>query len=184
VVALWPPRPGAIPQPAAGAPGVAPGSAPGGVADNAASLVLEAGEGAGRALLLADADSTVEQALAVQGGVALIKVAHHGAGSSSGALALARLRPRAAAISCGRRNPFGHPDRGALARIAASGARVFRTDREGTLWFELSERGIRSLDWRRGEPWSRTEQDPNAGGSRPLAGALAAAKRVMDRRDP
>jgi competence protein ComEC len=120
--------------------------------DNAASLVVEVGEGAGRALLLADADSTVEEALAIAPGLALLKVGHHGSGSSSGAGFLARSRPRVAVISCGRRNPFGHPDPAALARLAASGARIERTDRDGARWYALDASGIALLDWRRGVP--------------------------------
>jgi competence protein ComEC len=140
---LWPPRP-----PPAGARDTA--AAP--VSDNDAGLVLEVGSGAGRALLLADVDSTVERALVVAPGVALLKVAHHGSGSSSGATFLAALAARLAAISCGLHNAFGHPTAGALARLAAAGAEIHRTDREGALWFELSARGARRLDWRHGEP--------------------------------
>jgi competence protein ComEC len=120
--------------------------------DNAASLVLEVGEGAGRALLAADVDSVVEESLRVVPGIALLKVAHHGAGSSSGVRFVRSLGVAEALISCGRRNPFGHPHAGALQRLAAAGARVSRTDRGGAQWFELSERGARRLDWRRAVP--------------------------------
>src|SRR5207247_882262 len=78
-------------------------------ADNRAGLVLEVGEGAGRALLLADVDSTVEAALEFEPRLAVIKVAHHGSASSSGESFLARARARHALVSVGRRNAFGHP---------------------------------------------------------------------------
>jgi competence protein ComEC len=139
IVARWPPRPG---DP----------SAAGIHADNAAGLVLEAGDERGRLLLAADVDSTVEDSLAVTPGVALLKVAHHGSGSSSGALFLARLRPRTALLSVGAHNPFGHPDAGALRRLIGCGAALCRTDHEGALWFELSEEGVHRIDWRAGEP--------------------------------
>ena len=119
-------------------------------ADNGAVAVLEVGRGAGRALLTADADSAVERALEVAPGVALLKVSHHGSGSSSGANFLMRVRPGIAAISVGRNNRFGHPTAGALERLAASGAKVMRTDVNGALWFELSPMGVRVIDWRRG----------------------------------
>ena len=121
-------------------------------ADNAAGLVLEVGEGAGRVLLTADVDSTREDSLAVAPGLAVLKVAHHGSGSSSGARFLARIRPRLALISVGRHNAFGHPDRGALARLAAVGLAPLRTDQEGALWLELSASGVRRIDWRRERP--------------------------------
>jgi len=137
IVALWPPR-------------ATESSAAWIHTDNGAGLVLEAGEGLGRVLLAADVDSTVEDSLAASSGVALLKVAHHGSGSSSGARFLARIRPRIAALSCGARNPFGHPEAGALRRLEAAGAELHRTDREGALWFELSPEGARIIDWRGG----------------------------------
>jgi competence protein ComEC len=117
--------------------------------DNDASVVLELGERQGRALLLADVDSTIEALLPVDSGVAVLKVAHHGSASSSGATFLTRARPRRAAISCGRRNPFGHPAPGAMARLAAAGCTIERTDSAGALWYEADEGGVRRIDWRR-----------------------------------
>jgi competence protein ComEC len=130
--------------------------------DNSASLVLELGEGRSRALLTADADSNVEASLACAPRPAVLKAGHHGSGSSSGMAFLDRLRPLHAAISCGAHNPYGHPTPGTVARLAAIGAIVDRTDRDGALWYELDEAGVRRLDWRAGEPRS---------GRRPLAAA-------------
>lgn len=141
---------------------------------NASSLVLEVGEGASRVLLAADVDSAVEARLAPLGKLGGLKVAHHGAAASSGAAFLAATRPRWAVVSCGRHNPFGHPDAGALARLAAAGARVRRTDRDGTLWLELSAEGVRELAWRNGrEPREAIAPPPARGASGPLAGAPA-----------
>jgi competence protein ComEC len=128
--------------------------------DNGAVVVLEIGSGAGRTLLAADADSAVEAALEVAPDLALLKVAHHGSASSSGASFLTRVRPRLAAISVGRNNRFGHPDARALARLESCGAQVMRTDLSGALWFEVSESGARVLDWRRGEWCDRRKYAP------------------------
>ena len=117
--------------------------------DNAAALVLEVGEERGRALLAADLDSLREDSLAVQTGVAVLKVGHHGSGSSSGARFLSRVRPALAVISVGRRNAFGHPEPRALARILSAGATILRTDREGAVWLEIGPDGVRRIDWRR-----------------------------------
>jgi competence protein ComEC len=135
---LWPP--------ADGTPGVTLQR------DNAASLVLELGEGRGRALLTADADSSVEAVLAGVPAPAVLKAGHHGSGSSSGAAFLARVRPLCVAISCGARNPYGHPAPGTLARLASVHATVDRTDVEGALWYELDDAGVRRIDWRAGPP--------------------------------
>ncbi|HEY6867540.1 MAG TPA: DNA internalization-related competence protein ComEC/Rec2, partial [Candidatus Eisenbacteria bacterium] len=148
LVVAWPPRPGeAVADPATGGPAPTLTSA-----DNAAGLVLVLGEGAGRALLMADVDSTVEDSLRVAAGVAVIKLAHHGSPSSTGTRLLARVRPALALLSVGRRNPFGHPAPGVLARLEAAGCRVVRTDERGALWLELSPAGARWIDWRRSPP--------------------------------
>ena len=148
---LWPPDPAS-----------AAGRAEPITRDNAAGVVLEIAPGRCRALLAADVDSTIERALDVAPGLTLLKVAHHGSGSSSGAWFLAHARPRIAAISCGRRNPFGHPDAGALARLAHVGARIDRTDREGALWYELDRYSIRRVDWRRESPGREAHVTPTA----------------------
>lgn len=135
IVVRWPPL--------AGAPAATRG-------DNSAGLVLELAVDSTRALLTADVDSVVEASLAPATPVALLKVGHHGSASSSGAAFLARVRPRVAAISVGERNVYGHPAPAALARLAAAGARLDRTDREGALWYEIGPHGLRRVDWRRG----------------------------------
>ncbi|HTM58348.1 MAG TPA: DNA internalization-related competence protein ComEC/Rec2 [Candidatus Udaeobacter sp.] len=123
-------------------------------ADNGAALVIEVGAGRGRALLAADADSAVEAALDLTPGIALLKVAHHGSASSSGAVFLRRIRPVVAAISVGARNRFGHPAPETLERLRAAGATVLRTDQKGALWFDLSTEGVRMIEWRRAS-WRR-----------------------------
>ncbi len=120
--------------------------------DNAAGLVLEVAGENGRMLLAADVDSTREDSLATTAPVAVLKVAHHGSGSSSGARFLARVKPALAVVSCGRHNAFGHPDPGALARLAAVGATTLRTDREGAVWLEVSPAGVERVEWRSGMP--------------------------------
>ena len=120
--------------------------------DNQASVVLAIETGAGRVLLTADADSVVERALTGVDGVAVLKVGHHGSRSSSDAEFLARARPGRAVISCGARNRFGHPHPDVLARLAAAGARVHRTDLDGTVWLALGDEGVRVVDWRTRDP--------------------------------
>ena len=138
--------------------------------DNAASLSLELGEARARALLTGDADSLTEARLSARAAPALFKAGHHGSGSSSGATFLRALAPVCAIVSCGARNPYGHPDAGALARLELAGARVDRTDRDGSLWYECSASGATRLDWRSGEP--RRARWPTA-----PAGAGASAPR-------
>jgi competence protein ComEC len=123
--------------------------------DNAAGVVLEMGSVLGRAVLLADVDSLVEERLELERGAAVLKVGHHGSASSTGAGFVRALAPQVAVIPVGRRNRFGHPAPAVLQRLRASGVRVHRTDLEGALWFELGPDGARTVRWRDGAP-SRT----------------------------
>ena len=63
----------------------------------------------------------------------VLKVAHHGSGSSSTALFLAQVNPEIAVISVGTSNPYGHPDSETLARLRDAGATIYRTDLHGTI---------------------------------------------------
>ncbi len=63
----------------------------------------------------------------------VLKVAHHGGKHSSTQAFLAAVKPKAAVISCGAGNEYGHPTPEALGRLTAAGARVFRTDQSGEI---------------------------------------------------
>jgi len=63
----------------------------------------------------------------------VLKVAHHGGKHSSTQAFLAAVKPKAAVISCGAGNEYGHPTPETLERLTAVGARVFRTDQSGEL---------------------------------------------------
>jgi beta-lactamase superfamily II metal-dependent hydrolase len=102
---------------------------------NQASIVLRLEVGPFALLLPADIDSGVEAQLLAGGELLdsdLLKVAHHGSQYSSSAEFLQAVNPAQAVISVGL-NPYGHPAPETLARLAAVGAQVWRTDRNGTL---------------------------------------------------
>jgi competence protein ComEC len=124
-----------------------PVEVPGLATDNRRGLVLRVD----RSLLLAaDVDTLVESRLSGLGPGAVLKAGHHGAASSTGAALLDSLRPRLAVISCGARNPFGHPAPATLARLAAHGTRVWRTDVGHALWLEGDGSEWRRVEWQRG----------------------------------
>ena len=88
-------------------------------------------------LLVGDAQSDEENDLLARAPEKLVadvlKVGHHGSATSSSPAFLAAVAPREAIISVGRRNRFGHPHPRTLAALAACGARVWRTDRDGAV---------------------------------------------------
>ena len=127
-----------------------PGSVPelppdGGTGINNVSIVL-LGETAGhRFLLSGDIEEEIDPTLLARGlpDVEILKIAHHGSRTSSTAPFLAALRPRVAIVSSGRGNPYGHPAPATVERIEAGGARLLRTDRDGTVEVELGPGPIR-----------------------------------------
>lgn len=67
-----------------------------------------------------------------------LKVAHHGSKYSSSAEFLACVRPKVAIISVGN-NIYGHPTEATLSRLDACGAKVYRTDIDGSVLVNLGE---------------------------------------------
>jgi competence protein ComEC len=67
----------------------------------------------------------------------VLKVGHHGSGTSTGAGFLATIDPTIAVISVGADNTFGHPDDEVLARLdeAIGEDNIYRTDENGTIEF-------------------------------------------------
>jgi len=65
--------------------------------------------------------------------IRILKVPHHGSGTSSSVEFLQALHPNIASISAGRGHPFGLAVRAVLARYAAIGTTVFRTDQDGAV---------------------------------------------------
>jgi competence protein ComEC len=66
--------------------------------------------------------------------VNLVKVPHHGAGSSLQREWLERVNPRNAVISVGRYNSYGHPAQNVLEAYVNRGTAIYRTDRDGGIW--------------------------------------------------
>ena len=63
----------------------------------------------------------------------VLKVAHHGSRTSSGADFLDAVAPRLALMSAGRRNAYGHPSPDVVARVERRRVRVLRTDHHGRI---------------------------------------------------
>jgi competence protein ComEC len=75
--------------------------------------------------------------------VQVLKVAHHGSRTSTGAEWLDAVAPRYAVISVGRHNPFGHPSPLVLQRLRARHAVILRTDQLGAIIFHVEKQKIR-----------------------------------------
>ena len=117
---------------------------------NSASMVVRACAGESCVLLTGDLDLGGEQELlahARRRGIPLrsevLKVAHHGSRTSTGAALLAAVEPRLGLVSAGRRNPYGHPSPEVVARMERRRVRVLRTDLHGRIEVRFRRDGSR-----------------------------------------
>jgi competence protein ComEC len=103
---------------------------------NDSSVVLEIRFGAFAALLTGDAPAAGELLFLprlLSPRAQVLKVGHHGSHTSTSQELVERIRPETALVSVGLRNRYGHPHREVLDRLQEAGARVLRTDRDGTV---------------------------------------------------
>ncbi len=142
--------------------------APGGLSVNDASLVLRVAF-AGRALLFPgdlEADGEGElvgrRALGQTVAADILKVPHHGSRTSSSDELLDAVAPKLAVISLGWHNQFHFPAPEVLARYAAEGARVLRTDRDGAVTVSVAADGTLNVVCERG----CGDQQPNEAAAR------------------
>ena len=134
--------------------------ADGGTAINNVSVVLLGEIGPSRVLLMGDVEEGIDPSLLAEGlpHVDLLKVAHHGSKTATTEPFIEATRPKVAVASAGAGNPYGHPAKATLDRLAAAGARVLRTDRDGTVvvGFEAGQMTVRT----EGAATADVETDP------------------------
>lgn len=101
------------------------------------SAVVKISYGKNSFIFTGDAEEAAEQDMMTLDYSALdcdvLKVGHHGSNSSSSMDFLDAVTPEYAVISCGKGNSYGHPHEEPLKRLAKIGAKVYRTDTEGTV---------------------------------------------------
>lgn len=71
----------------------------------------------------------------------LLKVAHHGASTSTSHDFLKSVTPKYAVISCGAGNIYSHPKQSVLTELLNFNCKLFRTDLQGTITFNVRKGG-------------------------------------------
>ena len=124
----------------------------GGTGINNVSVVLLGQVGDRRFLLMGDVEEGIDPSLLKDDlpHVDLLKVAHHGSKTATTQAFVDATRPTVAVASAGAGNPYGHPAKSTLDRLAASGARVFRPDLDGSVVvdFEANEMTVHAAGCR------------------------------------
>lgn len=116
--------------------------------ENEASMVLYAVLQGYTMLLTGDSTETCDAAVMramKQYGIGMadcLKVAHHGAKTSSSAGLLSYVSPKLALISCGRDNSYGHPHRETLDRLKKCGSQIVRTDEAGEIVLHIGKKKV------------------------------------------
>lgn len=118
-----------------------PGQSTVGQVLNDCSIVLKLTYQNSSILFTGDIQSDVEARLVSRYGADLqadvLKVGHHGSATASNTPFLNMVKPRYAYIEVGAHNNFGHPTQAALSRLQAAGAKIFRTDLDGTQEYSI-----------------------------------------------
>jgi competence protein ComEC len=125
---------------------------------NDLSCVLRIATAGGAILLTGDIERGAEQRLLERGSSLkseILLVPHHGSRTSSTPQFIAAVAPRLAVVAAGYRNRFGHPKDEVLERYRQAGARIARTDLEGSIAVRLSGEtlGVEGERARRGRYW-------------------------------
>lgn len=108
---------------------------------NESSLMLRM-ESNGKAILFAGDAGETSEYLAEKAGYDLrsdiLKVGHHGSGSSTSEPFLKYVSPDIAIVSVGKNNDFDLPNPDTLTRLKSNGIQLFRTDKDGTIIFTFT----------------------------------------------
>jgi competence protein ComEC len=103
---------------------------------NESSIVAKLVYGRTSFLLAGDADSVVEKKVfdsKIDLKSDVLKVGHHGSDTSTSDDWLAAVKPDIAVISVGAGNSFGHPSLRTVKKLERAGAKILRTDLDGTV---------------------------------------------------
>ena len=77
----------------------------------------------------------------------LLKVPHHGSTSSSSEAFVSAVRPSAVVVTAGRGNPYHHPSAKVIERYERSGAKIYRTDRDGSVILSADGGPLSAVIW-------------------------------------
>lgn len=118
--------------------------------ENDTSIVTDISYGNFNMLFTGDITSEIEHQLIKNNLLSdydVIKLAHHGASTSTSDDFLTAVTPEYAVISVGEDNDFGHPASDVLNRLALHNVRVLRTDKLGDITLTADKNGLKRITY-------------------------------------
>lgn len=103
---------------------------------NNTSLVMKISYGRTKILLAGDIEEEAEQRLIglnMDLSADVFKASHHGSNTSNTEEFLRKVNPSIVVIEVGKKNSYEHPSGRVIKRLERAGARIFRTDLDGTV---------------------------------------------------
>lgn len=103
---------------------------------NNTSMVMKIRYGQTKILLAGDIEEETEQKLVglnMDLSADVFKANHHGSNTSNTEEFLRKVNPSIVVIEVGKKNSYGHPSGRVIKRLERAGARIFRTDLDGTV---------------------------------------------------
>ena len=107
---------------------------------NNSSIVIQIDFENTKFLFMGDAEKEVEEKIEWED-IDVLKVGHHGSGTSSTINFLQKVKPEYAVIEVGKDNQYRLPNKNVLTRITGVGALLLRTDEEETSFY-ITSNGI------------------------------------------
>lgn len=127
---------------------------------NDASVVLRIAFDETEVLMTGDATEESEGLILASGAdveADVLKVGHHGSDTSSSEAFLRAVSPKAAVVSVGEGNSYGHPSPSVMSRMEAMGIELYRTDLSGDIVFRSDGD---SEEWQFGNPSAASVVSP------------------------
>jgi competence protein ComEC len=113
---------------------------------NTTSIVIKLTYSNTKFLFTGDAQTSNEEGMINKGydlSSDVLKVGHHGSGTSTSKAFLYKVNPKYAVISCGKNNDYGHPHKSIMEKLQTQKITVYRTDESGTIVCTSDGKNIR-----------------------------------------
>lgn len=116
---------------------------------NNSSLVLHISYGKTAFLITGDIETRAEKELIANWDIEcdVLKVPHHGSSSSSSKEFIQAADPTYGIISAGKDNSYGHPHYETLDTLDDEDIRIYRTDTDGNITFDVTADGIKDISF-------------------------------------